>query len=403
MEETGCDFRRIVMNIQFSRAATRGAAVVRHVCRMAIMSAMFLTAPLASAHELQPAIVDVVVARDGGIALTVKTNLEAFLAGIGAEHDDTDDAPTAAEYERLRALAPEALQAAGEAAAKPLTDALDLQVDGAPLDLALTTVAAEPVGDVSQARRTSLGFSGRAPSGAAAFVWRNESRFGDAAVRVRRDGEDTPYFGALVPAGAPSDAVGLDIDARQGMGAVFVNYVVSGFDHIVPKGLDHILFVVGLFLLSAKLGPLLWQVTSFTIAHSITLALGALGVVQISPDIVEPLIAASIVYVAVENLMTDRLKLWRPAIVFGFGLLHGLGFAGVLAEFGMPDGHFLTALFAFNIGVELGQLAVVAACFAVVGYWFGAKPWYRRVVVWPASLAIACIAAFWFLERTALI
>ena len=179
--------------------------------------------------------------------------------------------------------------------------------------------------------------------------------------------------------------------------------MVAGFDHIVPKGLDHILFVIGLFLLSVRLGPLLWQVTSFTIAHSITLALGALGLVSISPDVVEPLIAASIVFVALENLATDRLKPWRPALVFGFGLLHGLGFASVLAEFGMPNAHFLTALVAFNVGVELGQFAVVAACYGLVGYWFGRRPWYRRAVVWPASLGIAAVAAFWFLERVGVI
>ena len=167
----------------------------------------------------------------------------------------------------------------------------------------------------------------------------------------------------------------------------------------MPKGLDHILFVVGLFLLSTKLGSLLWQVTAFTLAHTVTLALGILGYVSISPAIVEPLIALSIVYVAVENIMTDKLHRWRPVIVFCFGLLHGLGFAGVLQEIGLSSTHFVTGLIAFNVGVELGQLTVIAICFLAVGFWFGSKLWYRRLITTPASIGIAVIASWWVFER----
>lgn len=363
-----------------------------------------LTAPnLTDAHEMQPAIVDVTVAPDGGLAVAVRGNLEAFLAGIGPEHEDTDDAPTADAYNRLRAVSAADLEAEGRRAAADIAAAIDATVDGAPVVFELRQIAAEPVGDVDVARRTTLTLAGRAPSDAQTLVWRNAARFGDVALRVSREGEAQPYFGALVAAGSPSDPVDLGLEARQSVVQVFASYVLAGFDHIVPKGLDHILFVVGLFLLSARLKPLIWQVTSFTLAHSITLALGALDIVRISPSIVEPLIALSIVFVAVENLLTDRLRPWRPALVFGFGLLHGLGFAGVLAEFGLPDANFLTALLAFNVGVELGQLAVIAACYVAVGYLFGEKPWYRRFIVWPGSLAIAAVATYWFVERTGLI
>ncbi len=108
-------------------------------------------------------------------------------------------------------------------------------------------------------------------------------------------------------------------------GQALAAYVPVGFDHIVPKGLDHILFVLGLFFLSTRLGPLLWQVSAFTLAHTVTLALGALGYVNLPPSVVEPVIAASIVFVAVENIVSQGLNPWRPVIVFGFGLLHGLG------------------------------------------------------------------------------
>ncbi|MEM7582022.1 MAG: HupE/UreJ family protein [Acidobacteriota bacterium] len=175
-------------------------------------------------------------------------------------------------------------------------------------------------------------------------------------------------------------------------------YLALGFWHILPAGLDHILFVLGLFLLSARWRPLLWQVSAFTLAHTMTLALSTYGVLRLSPAIVEPLIALSIAYVAIENLLTRRLQPWRPFIVFAFGLLHGLGFAGVLGELGLPENERLAALLAFNIGVELGQLAVLVAAFALVG-WLRHHKYYRRWVVVPGSLLIAAAGLYWAIER----
>jgi hypothetical protein len=179
----------------------------------------------------------------------------------------------------------------------------------------------------------------------------------------------------------------------------FVQYIPVGFDHIVPKGLDHILFVLGLFFLSTRMRPLLVQVSAFTVAHTVTLALGALGYVQVPATIVEPIIAASIVFVAVENIFSQGLSRWRPVIVFCFGLLHGLGFASVLGEFGLPEGAFVPALIGFNVGVELGQLFVIGVAFALVGLWFRDRPWYRARIAVPASAAIAAVGAWWVVER----
>jgi hypothetical protein len=114
--------------------------------------------------------------------------------------------------------------------------------------------------------------------------------------------------------------------------------------------------------------------------------------------VVEPLISLSISYVAVENLLVSELKPWRPAVVFLFGLLHGLGFAGVLHEIGLPQGQLVAALISFNVGVELGQLAVVLIAFAVLG-WFRHKAWYRRAVTIPLSALIALVGAYWTVQR----
>ena len=178
-------------------------------------------------------------------------------------------------------------------------------------------------------------------------------------------------------------------------------YLALGYTHILPRGLDHILFVLGLFLLCARLRPVLLQVTTFTVAHSMTLGLGLYGVVSLPSPIVEPLIALSIVYVAVENLRTETLGPWRIALVFLFGLLHGMGFAGVLTTLELPRASFAVALAGFNLGVEAGQLSVMAIAALLVGG-FRHQPWYRRRIVVPASLAIAAVGVYWTVTRIGL-
>ncbi|MDQ3048270.1 MAG: HupE/UreJ family protein [Bacteroidota bacterium] len=176
-------------------------------------------------------------------------------------------------------------------------------------------------------------------------------------------------------------------------------YMELGFTHIIPLGLDHILFVLCIFLLNPKLSPVIWQATAFTVAHSITLGLAMYGLISPPSYIVEPVIALSIFFVAVENIITDKLKPSRIIIVFIFGLIHGLGFASVLTELGLPENQYITSLLTFNIGVELGQIAVILAAWLLVGKWFGNKPWYRKRIVIPASVIIALVALYWTIER----
>ena len=147
---------------------------------------------------------------------------------------------------------------------------------------------------------------------------------------------------------------------------------------------------------------LMWLVTMFTISHSITLALAMTGVLELPARVVEPLIALSIAYVGIENVWHRRLHKSRLALVFAFGLLHGLGFASMLSDFGMPDDAFFTALISFNLGVELGQLVVVGLAFLAVGLWFGDKPYYRRLIVIPGSLLITLVGLYWTWERLSL-
>ena len=172
-----------------------------------------------------------------------------------------------------------------------------------------------------------------------------------------------------------------------------------GFTHILPAGIDHVLFVLGLFLLAPRLRTVLAQVTAFTVAHSVTLGLTLYGVVSAPASVVEPLIALSIAYVAVENLLTSTLKPWRLALVFGFGLLHGLGFAEALARLELPRSALLTTLVSFNVGVEAGQLTVLALAALTVALLRLDPVTYRRWIVRPASAAIGIAGAMWTVER----
>ena len=180
-------------------------------------------------------------------------------------------------------------------------------------------------------------------------------------------------------------------------------YLDIGVRHILPGGADHILFVLALFLASERMRSLIIQISAFTLAHTATLGLAAAGVIDPPASIVEPLIALSIAYVAVENLIFKDIPKWRPAIVYGFGLFHGLGFAGFIRDVGLPQDQFWSSLIGFNLGVEFGQLAVIAAAFGgsllvkPVLARFGAT--YRDVVVTPISLIIAATGLWWGITR----
>lgn len=178
-------------------------------------------------------------------------------------------------------------------------------------------------------------------------------------------------------------------------------YTKLGFRHIIPDGLDHILFVVGICLLSRKIRDILWQATAFTVAHSITLALSMKGVVSLPPAIIEPVIALSIAFIAVENLVWQQVKPWRIGIIFLFGLIHGLGFASALNEIGLPRNQFLTSIIFFNVGVELGQVAVILLFYLLLILPLGRKPQYRKWVVVPLSCIIGVTALWWTIERLA--
>ena len=362
---------------------------------LANVVAPFAASP-ALAHPLAFTEVNLTLRDGGAFEANLIYDLDALALGVPV---DTDDAELTAALERLP---PDEFATLVARLRRLFERRVRVRFDGrpAPFEVSFPDYGTPRATDAEIP--TVLGLTARLtgaiPAGASTVGFFASRAFGEVHLTIISAGRGVEVRSVLEP-GARSDPLDLTRPvAPPGRLEVAARYVRLGFVHIVPEGMDHILFVLGLFLLSARLRPLVWQVTAFTVAHAATLTLAALGAVALAPRLVEPLIALSIAYVAIENVLTDRLTRWRPAVVFGFGLLHGLGFAGVLGELGLPERERLLALVTFNAGIELGQFAVIAAAAGSFG-WFRSRPWYRRRLAVPASAVIGLVGVTWAIER----
>lgn len=176
-------------------------------------------------------------------------------------------------------------------------------------------------------------------------------------------------------------------------------YFKLGFTHIIPQGIDHVLFIIGICLINTKLKSIIYQASAFTVAHTIALALSMKNIIVAPSPVIEPIIALSIVFVAIENIILSELKPWRILLVFMFGLIHGLGFASSLNEIGLPPNKFFTSILMFNVGVEVCQVLIIAFLFSVLINPLKNKAWYRYRIVYPISVCIALVSSYWTVER----
>jgi hypothetical protein len=358
------------------------------LCALASVSLATLATATLNAHEIGTTRVAVTFPRDGSYRIEVVTDAMSLLEKIEAvTRQPRSGASETAELQR---------RLSGDV--NLLSQRIGVTFDGQRVQPEIS-VSVAPSADVGGVPGATLVLTGARPRDASAFTWKFGWTFASYALSVQAR-EGCPTTTQWIEGADVSAPVSLDaLPAPETRLELAVRYVTLGFTHILPKGLDHVLFVLGVFLLSRRIRSILMQVSAFTIAHSITLGLSMYGIVSVSPSIVEPLIALSIAYIAIENLLLPIFRPWRVALVFAFGLLHGLGFAGALKEVGLPRSEFLTALLGFNAGVELGQLAVIGGAFLAVGYWYGDRVWYRRRIVLPASACIACLGVFWTVQR----
>lgn len=355
------------------------------------------------ADVVKPALVEISVHTDGTYSIEVRASVEALLTGINAQYKNTTEAPSSEKYDELRELPGPELTERFKSFHQKFESLVELKFDQQSAALNISRVEIPEPGYTKVPRNSVIYLTGKVDRKVQSLTWYYPAAFGDNAVRVRQVDEKNEKWHWSEWQWIRSDKTSApfsltEIFTQRPISSVIAEYVIAGFEHILPMGMDHILFIVGIFLLSLKMRPLLWQVTMFTIAHTITLGMTMTGILNMPANIVEPLIALSIAYIGVENLYHKSLHNSRLVIVFMFGLLHGMGFASLLQEFGMPSDAFFTALISFNVGVELGQLAIILMGFAAVG-WFRNKQWYRHVVTIPASLLIGLTGLYWTYDR----
>lgn len=352
------------------------------------------------AHELRPAIANLNIYEKDNIVnatLSIRLNLEAIIAEVNMDHSNTEESEKSGQYESLRTMNADELLKKFNSKIRDLQNKIYLTSANSNYRLTLVDVDIPEVGNTDIIRDTVINFDIKnIKDEDLKFSW--DKNLGSIILRVNSKNNEGLYS-KLIESNDKSEWFSITNKREERLIDNVKSYTQLGFKHIIPKGLDHILFVIALFLLSSKLKPLVLQVSIFTIAHTITLFLGALDVIKIPSIIVEPIIALSICFIAIENLFTENIKKMRPYIIFIFGLLHGLGFAGVLNEIGISDGLFISSLISFNIGVEVGQISVILLSYIFISLLFQNKPWYRNRITRPLSLVIALIGFYWFFKR----
>ncbi len=374
-----------------------------------LMLLVFTHAGNSHAHEIRPSVIDIGLGKDSTEFLEIRLALtvETYLSGMGvSDLTDTDNSPVAVEYDRLRALPPEQLMILVEQAFPLLAQNIGISLDRQrlnPQTWILQDIIIEDVANPDLIRETELIFlvpvSAQSLTEQAMIHIEWPAAMGGLLIRQHGNTSNANYV-EFLQMGGQSKGFALGEIYQPSFLDIIKRYIHSGIIHIVPYGLDHILFVIGLLAFSRLAHHLLLQISLFTVAHTLTLAAASLGWIRLSPSMVEPLIALSIVYIGVENLLksSPHLTLARNSVVFAFGLLHGLGFASVLADFGLPDTAFITSLISFNIGVELGQLMIVIPLFILFRFILLTPNQYRYGFQVPVSLAISLVGIYWFLK-----
>jgi hydrogenase/urease accessory protein HupE len=386
-------------------------------CLPVLCLLLFVVAPVtARAHGLVFTRVEALVASPREIAITIDYNLALVLPQPAAYYPLTQSSVETQKAAITRAL-PQIL-AAMEFYAGDDRLVLELQ------SFALPKLSAAAFDDPAQDKSAELRFTAKLPAKPGSLVLvvpydapvehpvlfaAGTQVHGVLARSWVEEGPSEPFDFDWTKLPVPGEAVAVAARTNPGLVAGgerpptpwyvdFWTYLRLGFKHIIPEGLDHILFVLALFFLGQTWRKLVAQTTVFTIAHATTLFLSRYGVVNVPGRIVEPLIAFSIACIALENIWWPKLGPARLALVFAFGLIHGLGFASSLSEVKFPEHQFLVALLGFNFGVDFGQLFIIALALLAVGWW-REKPWFRTRIMIPCCTAIAAIGVYWTVRR----
>lgn len=361
---------------------------------------LFISLSLKS-HEIKPSIADFSI-NESSLTFEIRLNAELILSGIDASDiQNTDNSNLSYKYDDLRKLPDNDLKENIMSNWDNISQNIYIKLDGDVQKLNLLSIEIINQRNYEVTRDTIINFHIPLDKKNTSFSFSMSKKFGSIILREQNLNKNVDQlYTNYLNSGDASDLINLNHTVALTKINSFIKYLFLGIEHIIPKGLDHMLFIIGLFLFSNLIRPLLLQVTMFTIAHTITLVIASLSLINVNASIVEPLIALSIVYIGVENIFKkySNTKI-RYYVIFLFGLLHGLGFALVLKDVGLDYSNLLINLVSFNIGVEIAQIFILFLLYLTIGLFFSKKKYYKIIFQIPLSLFISLIAIYWFVER----
>ena len=355
----------------------------------------------AISHEIRPSIADYKI-EENILYFDIRLNAELILSGIDASNiTDTNSSPLSATYDDLRSLTRENLKILLIESWDDIQSKINLNINEVSTKFELVDINIEANRDFEISRDSILYLKYELDEDDEFLTFKWSEKYGPIIIReINELKKEDDLYTEYLQAGLQTDKIFIKSENTQSIFKSIINYFILGIQHIIPKGLDHILFIVGLFFFSVTLRPLLIQVTMFTIAHSITLIFVSISYINVNPLIVEPIIALSIAYVGIENIFKQYVKEYlRYIIIFFFGLLHGLGFALVLSDIGYQSSKLILNLISFNLGIEAAQIFIILFLYILLGIKFSNKKYYRYIFQVPVSLIIALVGIYWFFER----
>ena len=355
----------------------------------------------AISHEIRPSIADYKI-EENILYFDIRLNAELILSGIDASNiTDTNSSPLSATYDDLRSLTRENLKILLIESWDDIQSKINLNINEVSTKFELVDINIEANRDFEISRDSIIYLKYELDEDDEFLTFKWSEKYGPIIIReINELKKEDDLYTEYLQAGLQTDKIFIKSENTQSIFKSIINYFILGIQHIIPKGLDHILFIVGLFFFSVTLRPLLIQVTMFTIAHSITLIFVSVSYINVNPLIVEPIIALSIAYVGIENIFKQYVKEYlRYIIIFFFGLLHGLGFALVLSDIGYQSSKLILNLISFNLGIEAAQIFIILSLYILLGIKFSNKKYYRYIFQVPVSLFIALVGIYWFFER----
>lgn len=364
------------------------------------------------ADIINPALAEISIKSDNSVQLELSFNAEAILSDSSL-YQNSKNSPNSDYYDELRASPPEQIEQLFKQRLKVFLTQLSLVFDKQNAQLSLVSFFVPDIGYQGRPRVSKLIISTRLKQAPNTLLWQYPKQYGDSAYRYEFYQKEQYNWSSWqwVRANQSPKIIELNNANPPNTWSIFKQYSTIGFLHIMPKGLDHILFMLGIALLALSWRKLLLLVSIFTLAHSATLALAVYGLINIPASIVEPLIALSIAYIGFEvlrqhspinpkqNASQQTYLLRRSVLVFGFGLLHGLGFAVVLNSFDLQTTSLALSLLGFNIGVELAQAGIVL--FVLLLLWLGRYQQnnLKRYFIKPIAILISLVGLVWTIER----